>query len=279
MLEIICPPECSERLDRALSRLITGLSRTQARRLIAAGSVFVNGRRCRVASRLVRGGSRLRVEEAPPKAVSRLVILYEDDACVAVDKPPGMPSAPTQRAAAGTALEELGQQLDARDRKKGRLWVVHRLDSGTSGVLLFAKSAEAAARLSASFHGQEVVKVYVAWVTGAMPDEEGRIATPIRQAGRRAVAAPDGRPAVTEWRVLHRRASETLVEVCPRTGRMHQVRVHLSAVGHPVIGDRQYGRPPAGRLMLHAAALRIPHPLTGEPLEVRAPLPVEFETP
>src|SRR5512147_757302 len=127
MPDLVCPAGFSDRLDRALPLLVEGLSRTQARKLIAAGSVFVDGRRCRVASRQVRQGARLRLEagpvEAPASSAAPLLVLLEDEDCLAIDKPSGMPSAPTRQAAAGTALDELRATLRRRGARAEDLWL------------------------------------------------------------------------------------------------------------------------------------------------------------
>lgn len=276
MPELVIPAGTDDRLDRVLPQLVPGLSRGQARRLIAAGAVFVDGRRCRVASRPVRAGARLRVEEDAPalaQAPAPAAILYEDDACLAVDKPAGMPAAPTRTAAAGTALDELRQHLRRRDGRPRELWPVHRIDRETSGILLFAFDAGAAGRLGAAFADRRVEKEYRAWVAGVTADDAGTVRAPLRAERRRAVVDDAGRAAETHWWVIERQADRTLLRVVPITGRMHQIRAHLAAIGHAVIGDRVYGGPRAARLMLHASRLRFPHPRSGEWVEVRSSPP------
>lgn len=276
MREIVCPPGFSDRLDRALPRLVEGLSRTQARKLIAAGSVFLDGRRCRVASRPVHAGTRLRLETAAaPMSGPALVVLHVDDDCIAVDKPAGMPSAPTRQAAAGTALEVLRTQL--RD-SGGDLWLVHRLDAATSGVLLFARRRAAARRLDALFRQRRAAKEYVAWVSGSIAGERGSIDAPLKRSGRRSIVVDTGgQTASTTWEVVQRRGERTLVRLLPATGRMHQLRAHMQSIGHPIAGDRLYGGPPAPRLMLHALRLRLPRDGGQPDLEIEAPLPEGFE--
>lgn len=268
----------SERLDKALHQLFVDLSRTEARRLIAAGAVFVDGRRTRVASRPVGPGAVLRVAPATPAPPHRppLAVLYAGRDCIAIDKPAGMPSAPTRSAAAGTALEELQLQLRAAG-EPAALWVVHRLDTGTSGVLLFARNKAAAARLSAAFREHRVHKLYVARIAGAPEEPAGRIELPLATRRGRAVVAEDGRPALTEWRVLRRDGASTLLELQPHSGRLHQIRAHLQAIGHPILGDRAYGGRAAPRLMLHAAALELPGDDGAPPLLIRAPVPARLD--
>jgi 23S rRNA pseudouridine1911/1915/1917 synthase len=267
------PADLADRLDRTLPRLVPDLSRGAARRLIAAGAVFLNGRRCRVASRTVRPGDRLRVESSVPArgAATELAILYANDELIAVDKPAGMPSAPTRAAAAGTALELLRAQLRRRDGQPARLWSVHRLDTDTSGVLLFARSRAAAAALSAAFRSRGVVKTYRARVVGRPPTRTGSIEQPLVDRAGRAAVDPRGRQARTDWRSIGECENHTVVEVTPHTGRMHQIRVHLTALGCPIVGDRSYGGPPAPRLMLHALSVDVPW--RGKRLRIDAPVP------
>lgn len=276
-VQLAVPAGFSDRLDRALASLIDGMSRGDARRLIAAGGVFVDGRRCRVASRTVHGGTRLRVEPpvAPP-ATPALVILYEDADCMAIDKPAGMPSCPTRQAAHGTAIEVLRAVLRQRTPPADRLWLVHRLDHDTSGVLLFARTRTAAGVLNTAFRDGHVDKEYVAWVDGIVAADSGTVDAPLRQVGHGVVVRPDGRQALTRWDVLRRDLRRTLVRLLPATGRMHQLRVHMQSIGHPIAGDRRYGGTPAPRLMLHASRLRLRHPGSADPLEIVAPVPPEL---
>jgi 23S rRNA pseudouridine1911/1915/1917 synthase len=254
----------ADRLDRAVARAAV-VSRTAARARIAAGAVFLNGRRCKVASRLVRPGDRLRVGSpvaaaAPPA----LPILFDAHGVLAIDKPAGMPSAPTREAAAGTALALLQAQ-----RGGGRLWLVHRLDAPVSGVLLVATTRAAAAALSAAFRDRQVEKTYLALVDGVPAADAGVVDQPLVAERGRARIDPCGRPARTSWRVAERRGATTLLVVVPSTGRLHQIRAHLAALGHPIVGDRRYGGSPAPRLMLHAHAVALS--LGGRRIAISAP--------
>lgn len=255
----------ADRLDRAVAA-VAGLSRTAARSLIAAGAVFLNGRRCRVASRTVRPGDRLRVGGAPASGAPALPVLYEGRGVVAIDKPAGMPSAPTRQAARGTALSVLGEQRGGRP-----LWLVHRLDAAASGVLLFATTRAAAAALSAAFREHRVEKTYLALVDGVPDAPVGVIEQSLAARAGRARVDPRGRPARTAWRVEARRATTAVLAVEPSSGRLHQIRAHLAAAGHPIVGDRLYGGSPAPRLMLHACAIALS--LDGHRLAVSAPSP------
>lgn len=226
---------------------------------------------------MVTAGAQLRVGSAPGRgSVLPLRILYDSDECLAVDKPAGMPTSATREAAGGTVMEVLQQQMRAAGRRE-RLWLVHRLDAATSGVLLFATTRAQAVRLSDLFASGGVEKRYTALVGGSPPEKRGTIRLSILGAGRRVRCDPAGKPAETEWQVLERRGATTLLELVPRTGRMHQLRVHLQGVGLPIVGDRWYGGVPAARLMLHASALRL-RQRDGTVLEVVAPLPAALQT-
>lgn len=275
MAEVVCPAPGGERLDKLIAQLFPGVSRGAARKLIGAGAAFVDGKRCRIASFVVRSGQRVRVSEGVALMASAdLAILYEDDLCIVVNKPASMPSAPTQSAAAGTALETLRQQLR---KQPGRvdLKLVHRLDVGTSGVLLFAKTKRAAAYFSKAFQEHRVTKTYVARVGGRLDEVSGVIDLPLARRGKRMVVANDGQAARTAWQVRHAGEGTSLVELQPETGRMHQIRAHLQAIGHPVVGDCLYGGAPAPRLMLHAQRLQW-RDASGTERAVEAPVPPEL---
>jgi tRNA pseudouridine32 synthase/23S rRNA pseudouridine746 synthase len=215
-----------------------------------------------------------------------LSILHSDAALLAVDKPAGQLVIPGRGPPEPTVLE-------AAQAEHGRLWVVHRLDRGTTGVLLFARDAATHAALNLAFDSRRVNKRYVAVVAGAPPDEQ-RIEVPIA-AARRGRMRP-GRPgdarvkaAATYVRVLERFPGPpelALVECVPETGRTHQIRVHLAAAGTPLAFDPDYGprpalagrdgRPLIDRTPLHAASLALDHPATGAPLRIEAPLPADM---
>lgn len=275
--DLVCPAGHADRLDRSLALLISDLSRGAARRLIAAGSVFVDGRRCQVASRVVRGGMRLRVEHVEPVTIDiPLRVLHLDEDVVAIDKPAGMASEPTHQTAAGTALTLLRQQLHVGGGARPPLFSVHRLDTPTSGVLLFARTPAAAASLARQWQEDRVAKTYRCLVDGVPGDDSGLIDVPLLFAAGRARVDATGKAALTAWRVLERRADGVLLEVTPRTGRTHQIRAHLAHLGMPIRGDRKYGGHPSERLWLHATTLVCLHPRTNLPLALVASPPVEL---
>ena len=200
--------------------------------------------------------------------------MHEDRDTVVIDKPSGLLSVPGRDPAhADSALARV------RTRWPGA-HDVHRLDLDTSGLLLFATRRKAERALKAAFRERRVQKVYVARVAGHVAEDAGLIDLPLRrESGRpRSVVDPDGgRPARTRFEVRLRDERGTLLDLVPETGRSHQLRVHLLSIGHPILGDRFYApeevRSAAPRLLLHAAALRFPHPFHGEPVELEAEAP------
>jgi tRNA pseudouridine32 synthase/23S rRNA pseudouridine746 synthase len=202
-----------------------------------------------------------------------LTVLFRDDTLIAVDKPAGMLSVPgrgdDKQDCAATRVQAL--HADAR--------VVHRLDMATSGLLLMARGAEAQRRVGIAFARREVGKRYVAVVRGRMRAPHGEIDLPLiadwPQRPRQKVDAERGKPSLTRYRVLSvdEAAGTSRVELEPVTGRSHQLRVHLLAIGHPIVGDTLYGEPAAPRLLLHACEITLPHPATGLPVSVRSPAP------
>ena len=311
------------RLDVFVTTQSARLSRAVAQRWIEGGLITVNDRRAKPAQR-IRPGDVIacHVAERPALPVEPepipIEVLHEDAAILVVNKPPGIVMHPAPGNWTGTLLNALVHHVrrgaDARSSAEGgsseriapgehavpadggapvedgdgrriRPGLVHRLDKGTSGVLVIAKTDAAHRHLSRQFHAHSIHRVYLALVAGAVVrggliDEAlGRDTRDARRISPRS-AAP--RRAVTEYRVAERLGPDaTLVEVRPRTGRMHQIRVHLASIGHAVLGDATYGTMPAdpalGRPMLHAAVLGFVHPSTGRYAEHRAPLPPDME--
>lgn len=280
-------PELSGlRLDQGFAQL-AGVSRRRAKALIAEGWVWLNGRACRMESKALQLGDVVDVLpipdplRVPPPPPPPLPLLYEDGWLVAVDKPPGMLTQPAPERLFGelAAVEHLCLQLSYREGHRVELKVVHRLDRIASGLVLFAKHHDAAAALSRFFAGRSVDKVYLAVVSGH-PPKESTINAPIAAdpllPGRFQVAA-GGKKAVTKLRLLASAGRVALVEVRPLTGRTHQLRVHLQAIGCPIVGDTLYGSTvEAPRPMLHAFRLSLPHPKDGGKLQLHAPLPLDF---
>ena len=222
--------------------------------------------------------------EAPAADAIPLRILYEDDYLLVVDKPAGMVTHPAPGHSSGTLVNALlahaPELADVGDR--ARPGIVHRLDKDTSGLLVVAKDPATHAALAQQMKDRAMVKRYLALVEGAMPTAEGVIDAPIGRDPRQRLrmgllsVASGGREARTRFRMLEEHGGRSLLEVQLETGRTHQIRVHLAAVHHPVVGDPVYGRaqrPLPPRQFLHAAHLEFRHPATGEWLTFDAPLP------
>jgi 23S rRNA pseudouridine1911/1915/1917 synthase len=276
------PVDASRRLDLFIAER-GGISRGQARRALEAGGVFVDGKRCKVASRGLHPGQRVEVnlEEggrtaAPPSPLERSRLLFADEDLVAVDKPAGVPAQPTLTTDQGTLPALVSALVGAP------VTLVHRLDRDTSGVTVFALSKRAAAALAEAFRTGGPEKTYLALTARPPRPPEGRLEAalgkdPARPGLRRV--APSGDPAATRYRTLAEGPGGALVEARPETGRTHQIRVHLAHLGAPLLGDARYGGPrrvgerEVARVMLHAARLEIAHPVTGAPMSFAAPIP------
>jgi tRNA pseudouridine32 synthase/23S rRNA pseudouridine746 synthase len=202
-------------------------------------------------------------------------ILYEDNDILAVNKPEGLVAVPERR----RLDQSLFEMLCAERAEK--LYIVHRIDRETSGVIVFARNAETHRRLNRQFETRSVEKVYLALVHGVIADDSGEIDKPLRQfgSGRVAVDPQRGKESLTEFRVVQRLPAFTLVEARPHTGRRHQIRVHLYSIGHPIVGDPLYGEKALQssypRLMLHARRLTLDHP-PDRRLTLETPIPESF---
>jgi 23S rRNA pseudouridine1911/1915/1917 synthase len=260
------------RLDQLLAKRVPGLSRRRARVLIDNGGVFVDRARVKVAGRMLKPGQVIeavlgaaldeRIEDGPEPR-----IVFEDADVLVVDKPPGLVTAPTPESDKGNLFELLG-------RTRPKLWLVHRIDRETSGLLVFAKTAEANKVLADRFVRHEIDREYVVLVVGMVEDQQRTIDAPI-----------EGKRAVTHVTVTERLPEVTVLRCRLETGRSHQIRIHLALRGHPVLGDGKHGgetirrfRPKAPRLALHAAVLGFEHPRTRAPLHYEAPVPEDLVT-
>ncbi|MBI4423278.1 MAG: RluA family pseudouridine synthase [Elusimicrobia bacterium] len=282
------------RLDRYLAGRLRRYSRGEVQRLIDAGRVLLGRRPVKASTRLAEGERivvRYPRREEPPPRHGALTILLEDERLVAVAKPGDLLSHPTDKVVRSAATSILREQLGLR------LHLAHRLDRETSGVLLFAKDPATARALTGQFTRREIRKEYLALVRGRAPFRRRLVELPIAREGAeikvRQAVAKDGQPAATELRVLRAGEKASLVLASPKTGRLHQIRVHLAALGLPILGDKLYtgngaaylkavrreltpldsSELGAERQMLHAWRLRLTHPGTGRPLAIEAPPP------
>ena len=261
-------------------------SRARAQRLIEDGAVRVDGAVVPKRHRM-SAGETVTVdvpEAAAPEPVApraAFAVPYEDEHLLVVDKPAGVVVHPARGHASGTLAQALAGL--AAGGEEGRAGIVHRLDRDTSGLLVVARSPEAHRRLKAALQARAVTREYLALVEGRPPARTGTIDAPIgrdrRVRTRMSTDTDDPRDAVTHFEIEEALARTTLLRVRLETGRTHQIRAHLRAIGHPVVGDVEYGAP--GRLgldrqFLHAARLRFEHPFTGAPVDVRSPLPADL---
>jgi 23S rRNA pseudouridine1911/1915/1917 synthase len=289
--------DSGKRLDLFLHERIPGLSRARIQEAIDVRVTLSWGVRARSATP-VRPGGVVEVGHTPlaeDVVDVPLPILARGDGWLAVDKPAGIVVHPVNRVRENSLIRMLRRQEGSE-----RLRLAHRLDRETTGVLLVADGATCASRLATAFERGDVHKEYLALVAGLPDGDEGTIDLPIGEAARRRVyvrreVADDGERALTRWRVERRFAGRALLRLFPQTGRRHQLRVHLAAVGHPILGDILYGRPDddylalvtgAGdarrvegapsRHMLHCARLVFPDPAGAGRVEVVSPLPADF---
>lgn len=299
----IGPEEAGQRLDNYLLRHLKGVPKSRIYRIVRSGEVRINGGRCQPDQRLFEGDE-LRLppvrcevfsEEKPPVApMINLPILYEDEALVALNKPAGIAVHGGSGLAWGLIEALRAQRPGARF-----LELAHRLDRETSGVLLVAKKRAALLGLHDMFREQRGDKRYLALVPGVWKERSLQVTLPlykyltpegerrVRIAKGRDLQSPEVKPAETHFRLREQYPGYALVEARLKTGRTHQIRVHLAALGYPIVGDDKYGdfvlnkslaqSKQLERMFLHAASMRCRHPVTGEPLGIDAPLPPELD--
>ena len=279
------------RLDRYLAAHLPDYSRSQVQRWVREGAVQVNARPARAGMSLKSGDviTLTIPEPAPTELLPQdipLVVLYEDEDVIAIDKPAGMVVHPAAGHSRGTLVNALLWRFPHLEGvgERGRPGIVHRLDKDTSGIILVAKNALAHRHLQAQFQARSIEKTYLALVHGHLSPEQGLIDAPIGRHARHRkrmaiVPAHRGRAAQTEYEVIAYYDANTLAAAHPLTGRTHQIRVHLASLGHPVVGDVVYGRRDAyklGRHFLHAHRIRFRSPAHDAIIELESPLPPEL---
>lgn len=289
-----------ERLDRAVA-LVTGLARSEVDRLVASGQVSVGRRVITTRSRRVREGDRIRIRgplgpdrQAGPEPDEdvQVPVVYADDHLIVVDKPAGLVVHPGAGNRHGTLVHGLLARFPdlaalAEGDEKDRPGIVHRLDKGTSGLLVVARTPQARASLSAQLASRSMSRGYLALVAGTMDSDAGVVDAPLARSDidpTRIRVQAGGRQARTRYEVERRFGGPppaTLIRCRLETGRTHQIRVHLASIGHPVVNDDRYGGPPCpdlgpGRPFLHAASLGFSHPATGQPARFESPIPEDL---
>lgn len=294
---IVQVSEEGQRLDTFLTKK-TGITRSQIQKLIARGNVLVSGK---VASQHYRVKVRDLISlNVPEERIDRLIpepipieILYKDDHIVVINKPAGMVVYPSAGHRRGTLMNALLYHCKKLATVGGPLrpGVVHRLDKDTSGVMVIALNDEAYYNLIEQFRHRTMNKRYIVLVYGNLREDQGEITLIIGRSEydrkKMSTRVKRGKEAVTRWKVIERFGNATLIEVSLRTGRTHQIRVHFASIGHPVLGDRTYGKKVEvevkgkkkisfPRQMLHAELLGFTHPATGEYLEFSAPIPEDM---
>ena len=293
---VVSEEQAGQRLDHFLVAALDGISRTAVQRMISAGQALVDGRASK-AGYLLRSGdtvaiSALQSERHAPEIQPQptpLAIVYEDQDLLVVNKPAGMVVHPARGHFGDTLLDmllarypEMGQFGDSE-----RPGIVHRLDKDTSGLLIVAKNMRAQAALVEQMKQHAIIKRYLALVEGVVALDAGSIDAPIgrdpRYRQQMAITTASSREARTHFRVVQRFSRHTLLLLQLETGRTHQIRVHLQAIGYPVVGDPVYGPTgkhdtlPLSRQFLHAYQLAFNHPITGQRIELEAPLPKDLE--
>lgn len=309
--EFVAGSECrGVRLDEALTEWLKPeygekISKAKARKLIVAGAVYLNSKRTRIASKALVPGARVRVFVDPGKLESSGVdrakgirfseswILFEDDFLLCLNKPWGLPTQPTldeARANLFGLAKKFLTQRNGGTQADVYLGLHHRLDRDTSGVVLFTKKKEVNKAVGELFSEHQIQKTYLAVVENCekKPGESWSVENHLAKGsgkGKRTVmrsVRSGGDYAETHFRVLRKLSRGVLIEAKPKTGRMHQIRVHLSESGMPILGDFVYGSGQRSgqpvRMMLHAASLVFRHPVTALEMKVEAPLPAEFES-
>jgi len=276
---VIDTDRAGQRVDVVAADILPSLSRAYIKRLLEDGRITVNGKNAKAGGK-VHLGDKLQTdfEEAELDQIEpiELPIIYEDDDVLVVNKPAGVISHSRGKYWDEPSVASFVRQKTNQPGE--RAGIVHRLDRATSGVMICAKNAETLSWLQRQFSAREVAKTYIAVVQGTLKEPEAIIDMPIERNPKAPAtfrAGSSGKPAQTKYRLLPSQPGHSVLELTPLTGRTHQLRVHLSYLGHPIVGDTLYGGETADRLMLHAQALTITLP-NKERRTFAAPLPTEF---
>jgi len=286
------------RVDRGVA-MVADVSRGAATQLIADGRVLVDGAPVSVGRVVLREGAILTITlpatrpgGVMPEPGVRFEVVFADDVVAVVDKPAGLVVHPGAGHVEGTLVggllarfPDLAQLVAAGVCPPDRPGIVHRLDKGTSGLLAVARTEDAFRALVDQLATRTMERRYLALVEGEVADDRGEVEAPIGRSTRtptKMAVTASGKPARTAYTVLEHRSGQTLLELALQSGRTHQIRVHMAAIGHPVVGDARYGTPDkrlgSGRFFLHAFKLAFAHPTTGARTEFTSPLPEDLST-
>lgn len=261
-----------------------GRGRNKVKAMLTRGQVVVGGRVVTRHDHTLEPGDEVEILNTGAiehrKINAGMKIVYEDEAIIVIDKPPGLLSIATDDEKERTAYHLLTDHVKGRD-PRARVFIVHRLDRNTSGLMLFAKTPEVKNQLQQNWDEAVIERSYVALVEGQVKADEGTIDTWLKESKTMTmyVSRPgDGVHAVTHYRVMERSPQLSLLEVRLETGRKNQIRVHMQSIGHSVVGDKRYGAVgnPLGRLGLHARVLSLHHPVTGQTLRFETAVPKDF---
>lgn len=284
VIETYTPQEEAPLLEYLISAM-PQRKRTNIKELLGHNQVMVNGTVTSQFNLPLNPGDEVKINltrEFPVFYNRRMKLVYEDDDIIVVNKGYGLLSMGTDKIKEGTAYSILREYLKWKD-PRNKIFIVHRLDRDTSGLMMFAKSAEAKERMQHNWNNMVLERKYLAVVEGKVEENEGVIRSYLAENSQHEVYSTqdpkEGQLAVTRWRKLRSRKGYTLMEVSLDTGRKNQIRVHMKELGHPIAGDRRYGAKssPIHRLALHAQTLRFVHPITGKDMNFTTPIPTAFE--
>ena len=270
-------------LLKFLLECFSGKSRNYVKGILKRGQISVDGKPCKDYSCKLRPGQKVEalLQVNPVKSKARLSVIFEDDDIIVIDKPAGMLSVSTDKEHENTAYHIVNDYVKDQN-KSGRIFIVHRLDRETSGVMLFAKSENIKNKLQENWDDNVIRRGYIAVVEGEVKTPQGRIVSWLKQTKTLLVYSSDkkgdGKMAVTNYKTLKTSDKYSLLDISLETGRKNQIRVHMKDMGHSVTGDKKYGAmtDPLGRLGLHASMLIINHPSTGEQMTFESVMPGVF---